>query len=129
MDFQCNLNTGQCKCHPKFSGTKCTECTRGHWNYPHCSPCDCFLPGTDDSTCDLETKKCSCIDQTGQCTCKVCAAEIQEGRKKKTLLSSMSIAVLTSVIYFCIIKLKRMTYKNSLPDAETFPDIQISTAF
>lgn len=71
LDFQCNINTGQCNCHPKFSGAKCTECSRGYWNYPHCDPCDCFLPGTDDATCDSETKKCACMDQTGQCTCKV----------------------------------------------------------
>ncbi|XP_005859038.1 PREDICTED: laminin subunit alpha-2 isoform X3 [Myotis brandtii] len=71
LDFQCNINTGQCNCHPKFSGAKCTECSRGYWNYPHCDPCDCFLPGTDDATCDSETKRCACMDQTGQCTCKV----------------------------------------------------------
>ncbi|XP_036901675.1 laminin subunit alpha-2 isoform X3 [Sturnira hondurensis] len=71
LDFQCNVNTGQCNCHPKFSGAKCTECSSGHWNYPHCTPCDCFLPGTEEATCDSETKKCSCIDRTGQCTCKV----------------------------------------------------------
>ncbi|XP_029416828.1 laminin subunit alpha-2 isoform X2 [Nannospalax galili] len=71
LDFQCNVNTGQCNCHPKFSGAQCTECSRGHWNYPHCSLCECFLPGTDATTCDPETKKCSCSDQTGQCTCKV----------------------------------------------------------
>uniref|UniRef100_A0A2K5E5S5 Laminin subunit alpha-2 n=1 Tax=Aotus nancymaae TaxID=37293 RepID=A0A2K5E5S5_AOTNA len=71
LDFQCNVNTGQCNCHPKFSGAKCTECNQGHWNYPRCNLCDCFLPGTDATTCDLETKKCSCSDQTGQCTCKV----------------------------------------------------------
>ncbi|XP_060046469.1 laminin subunit alpha-2 [Erinaceus europaeus] len=71
LDFKCNRNTGQCNCHPKFSGAKCTECRRGHWNYPHCIPCDCFLPGTDSTTCDSETKECYCSDQTGQCTCKV----------------------------------------------------------
>lgn len=71
LDFQCNINTGQCNCHPKFSGAKCAECNRGHWNYPHCSLCDCFLPGTNAATCDPETQKCSCSDQTGQCTCKV----------------------------------------------------------
>uniref|UniRef100_A0A8C4LN61 Laminin subunit alpha-2 n=1 Tax=Equus asinus asinus TaxID=83772 RepID=A0A8C4LN61_EQUAS len=71
LDFQCNINTGQCKCRPKFSGTRCTECNRGHWNFPHCTACACFLPGTDGSTCDSETRRCSCVDQTGQCTCKV----------------------------------------------------------
>ncbi|XP_012516246.1 PREDICTED: laminin subunit alpha-2 [Propithecus coquereli] len=71
LDLQCNVNTGQCNCHPKFSGAKCAECNRGHWNFPHCNLCDCFLPGTVAATCDSETKKCSCSDQTGQCTCKV----------------------------------------------------------
>ncbi|XP_071074759.1 laminin subunit alpha-2 [Dasypus novemcinctus] len=71
LDFQCNVNTGQCNCRPKFSGAKCTECNLGHWNYPHCNLCDCFLPGTDEATCDSEAKKCSCNDHTGQCTCKV----------------------------------------------------------
>nr|XP_048281070.1 laminin subunit alpha-2 isoform X2 [Myodes glareolus] len=71
LDSQCNVNTGQCNCHPKFSGMRCSECTRGHWNYPHCSLCECFLPGTDATTCDSETRRCSCSDQTGQCTCKV----------------------------------------------------------
>lgn len=71
LDSQCNINTGQCNCRPKFSGLRCSECNRGHWNYPHCSVCECFLPGTDAITCDSETGKCSCSDQTGQCTCKV----------------------------------------------------------
>ncbi|XP_075802968.1 laminin subunit alpha-2 isoform X1 [Microtus pennsylvanicus] len=71
LDSQCNVNTGQCNCHPKFSGMRCSECNRGHWNYPHCSLCECFLPGTDATSCDSETKRCSCSDQTGQCTCKV----------------------------------------------------------
>ncbi|XP_028733208.1 laminin subunit alpha-2 isoform X6 [Peromyscus leucopus] len=71
LDSQCNINTGQCNCRPKFSGLRCSECNRGHWNYPHCSVCECFLPGTDATTCDSETGKCSCSDQTGQCTCKV----------------------------------------------------------
>ncbi|XP_035296219.1 laminin subunit alpha-2 isoform X4 [Cricetulus griseus] len=71
LDSQCNVNTGQCSCHSKFSGMRCSECNRGHWNYPHCSLCQCFLPGTDATSCDSETRKCSCSDQTGQCTCKV----------------------------------------------------------
>ncbi|CAH6778160.1 Lama2 [Phodopus roborovskii] len=71
LDSQCNANTGQCSCHPKFSGMRCSECQRGHWNYPRCSLCQCFLPGTDATTCDSETRKCACSDQTGQCTCKV----------------------------------------------------------
>lgn len=79
---QCNANTGQCSCHPKFSGMKCSECSRGHWNYPLCSLCDCFLPGTDAATCDSETGKCSCSDQTGQCTCKVRVTERLQGKSR-----------------------------------------------
>ncbi|XP_077018985.1 laminin subunit alpha-2 isoform X2 [Tamandua tetradactyla] len=71
LGLQCHLSTGQCNCHPKFSGAKCTQCSLGHWNFPHCNLCDCFLPGTDDATCDSDTNKCACSDQTGQCVCKV----------------------------------------------------------
>ncbi|NXJ95351.1 LAMA2 protein, partial [Corythaixoides concolor] len=68
---QCDLNTGCCFCHPEFSGDKCTECRLGYWNYPQCVACQCFLAGTDPQSCDTELGKCSCVDHTGQCSCKV----------------------------------------------------------
>ncbi|KAF5920031.1 hypothetical protein HPG69_014397 [Diceros bicornis minor] len=86
LGFQCNINTGQCKCRPKFSGARCTECNRGHWNFPYCTPCDCFLPGTDGATCDAETKKCSCVDQTGQCSCKFISLVTSPLWTRKTLI-------------------------------------------
>ncbi|XP_053879086.1 laminin subunit alpha-2 isoform X6 [Malaclemys terrapin pileata] len=71
LSFQCNSDTGCCSCHPKFSGDKCTQCRPGYWRYPQCIPCDCLLAGTDPQTCDAEMEKCSCVDGTGQCSCKV----------------------------------------------------------
>uniref|UniRef100_A0A674J3X9 Laminin subunit alpha 2 n=1 Tax=Terrapene triunguis TaxID=2587831 RepID=A0A674J3X9_9SAUR len=71
LSFQCNSDTGCCSCHPKFSGDKCTQCRPGYWKYPQCIPCDCLLAGTDPQTCDAEMEKCSCVDGTGQCSCKV----------------------------------------------------------
>ncbi|GAB0186673.1 laminin subunit alpha-2 [Grus japonensis] len=71
LSSQCDLNTGCCFCRPEFSGDKCTECRLGYWNYPQCVACHCFLAGTDPQSCDTELGKCSCIDHTGQCSCKV----------------------------------------------------------
>ncbi|KAM6279709.1 laminin subunit alpha-2 [Porphyrio hochstetteri] len=71
LSSQCDLNTGCCFCRPEFSGDKCTECRLGYWNYPQCVACQCFLAGTDPQSCDAELGKCSCIDHTGQCSCKV----------------------------------------------------------
>ncbi|KAM9261102.1 laminin subunit alpha-2 [Cariama cristata] len=70
LSSQCDLNTGCCFCRPEFSGDKCTECRLGYWNYPQCVACQCFLAGTDPQSCDTELEKCSCIDHTGQCSCK-----------------------------------------------------------
>uniref|UniRef100_A0A663E589 Laminin subunit alpha-2 n=1 Tax=Aquila chrysaetos chrysaetos TaxID=223781 RepID=A0A663E589_AQUCH len=71
LSSQCDLNTGCCFCRPEFSGDKCAECRLGYWNYPQCVACQCFLAGTDPQSCDTELAKCSCIDHTGQCSCKV----------------------------------------------------------
>ncbi|NWU64822.1 LAMA2 protein, partial [Pterocles burchelli] len=71
LSSQCDFNTGCCFCRPEFSGDKCTECRLGYWNYPQCVACQCFLAGTDPQSCDTELGKCSCIDHTGQCSCKV----------------------------------------------------------
>uniref|UniRef100_A0A8C0V493 Laminin subunit alpha-2 n=1 Tax=Cyanistes caeruleus TaxID=156563 RepID=A0A8C0V493_CYACU len=70
LSSQCDLNTGCCFCRPEFSGDKCSECRLGYWNYPHCVACQCFPAGTDPQSCDTEGK-CSCIDHSGQCSCKV----------------------------------------------------------
>ncbi|XP_065536989.1 laminin subunit alpha-2 isoform X6 [Lathamus discolor] len=71
LSSQCDLNTGCCFCRPEFSGDKCTECRLGFWNYPQCVACQCFSAGTDPHSCDTELGKCSCVDHTGQCSCKV----------------------------------------------------------
>ncbi|XP_057264913.1 laminin subunit alpha-2 isoform X5 [Pezoporus wallicus] len=71
LSSQCDLNTGCCFCRPEFSGDKCTECRLGFWNYPQCVACQCFPAGTDPHSCDTELGKCSCVDHSGQCSCKV----------------------------------------------------------
>ncbi|XP_061234267.1 laminin subunit alpha-2 isoform X7 [Neopsephotus bourkii] len=71
LSSQCDLNTGCCFCRPEFSGDKCTECRLGFWNYPQCVACQCFAAGTDPHSCDTELGKCSCVDHSGQCSCKV----------------------------------------------------------
>lgn len=71
LSSQCDLNTGCCFCRPEFSGDKCTECRLGYWNYPQCIACQCVQSGTDPQTCETELGKCSCVDHTGQCSCKV----------------------------------------------------------
>uniref|UniRef100_A0A8B9UA09 Laminin subunit alpha-2 n=1 Tax=Anas zonorhyncha TaxID=75864 RepID=A0A8B9UA09_9AVES len=71
LSSQCDLNTGCCFCRPEFSGDKCTECRLGYWNYPQCIACQCVHSGTDPQTCETELGKCSCVDRTGQCNCKV----------------------------------------------------------
>ncbi|NWJ04763.1 LAMA2 protein, partial [Crypturellus undulatus] len=71
LSSQCDVNTGCCFCRPEFSGEKCTECRLGYWSYPQCVACECFLPGTNPQSCEAELEKCSCVDRTGQCSCKL----------------------------------------------------------
>uniref|UniRef100_A0A8C6VI31 Laminin subunit alpha 2 n=1 Tax=Naja naja TaxID=35670 RepID=A0A8C6VI31_NAJNA len=71
LSFQCNPDTGCCFCRPEFSGDKCTECRLGYRNFPQCIVCECLVAGTEPQTCDTEMEKCSCVDHTGQCTCKM----------------------------------------------------------
>ncbi|NWI15207.1 LAMA2 protein, partial [Crypturellus soui] len=71
LSSQCDVNTGCCFCRPEFSGEKCTECRLGYWSYPQCVACECFVPGTNPQSCDGELEKCSCVDRTGQCSCKL----------------------------------------------------------
>lgn len=66
---QCNLTTGLCQCKPNFEGAQCDRCAAGHYGYPHCHKCDCFVPGTKPETCD-SNGICGC-SPTGQCACKV----------------------------------------------------------
>ncbi|XP_010705705.1 laminin subunit alpha-2-like [Meleagris gallopavo] len=70
LSSQCDLNTGCCFCRPEFSGDKCTECRLGYWNYPQCIACQCVLSGTDPRSCDTDLETCSCVNHTGQCSCK-----------------------------------------------------------
>ncbi|NXK18550.1 LAMA2 protein, partial [Arenaria interpres] len=70
LSSQCDLNTGCCFCRPEFSGDKCSECRSGYWNYPQCLACQCVLAGTDPRSCDTELGRCSCVDHSGQCSCK-----------------------------------------------------------
>ncbi|XP_062428549.1 laminin subunit alpha-2 isoform X4 [Rhea pennata] len=71
LSSQCDINTGCCYCRGEFSGERCTECRLGYWNYPRCVACECFMPGSSPQTCDAELEKCSCVDHTGQCSCKI----------------------------------------------------------
>uniref|UniRef100_A0A8B9EMM7 Laminin subunit alpha-2 n=1 Tax=Anser cygnoides TaxID=8845 RepID=A0A8B9EMM7_ANSCY len=82
LSSQCDLNTGCCFCRPEFSGDKCTECRLGYWNYPQCIACQCVQSGTDPQTCETELGKCSCVDHTGQCSCKVNVEGVQCDRCK-----------------------------------------------
>ncbi|XP_078505044.1 laminin subunit alpha-2 isoform X4 [Lissotriton helveticus] len=69
LSFQCNPDTGCCFCLPNFSGDKCEECKLGFRSYPQCIACDCLPAGSEAHTCTAD--KCSCADETGQCSCKV----------------------------------------------------------
>ncbi|XP_050565519.1 laminin subunit alpha-2 [Cygnus atratus] len=82
LSSQCDVNTGCCFCRPEFSGDKCTECRLGYWNYPQCIACQCVQSGTDPQTCETELGKCSCVDHTGQCSCKVNVEGVQCDRCK-----------------------------------------------
>uniref|UniRef100_A0A8D0L6L7 Laminin subunit alpha-2 n=1 Tax=Sphenodon punctatus TaxID=8508 RepID=A0A8D0L6L7_SPHPU len=71
LSLQCNPDTGCCFCRPEFAGERCTECRLGYRSYPQCIACECLQEGTEPHTCDSEMEKCSCVDPTGQCSCKV----------------------------------------------------------
>ena len=73
---QCDLDTGKCRCLEGFQGDKCDRCSIGHYNFPHCWPCNCDGKGTKPSECNDRKDSCSC-DLSGGCECK----SLVEGKK------------------------------------------------
>ncbi|XP_060106614.1 multiple epidermal growth factor-like domains protein 9 [Heteronotia binoei] len=76
----CNMTTGQCRCHKGYSGQQCDECEAGYYPEPssgRCLACGCHSAGAVSSSCD----------NSGICQCKAGAmgpkcAECQEGYSK-----------------------------------------------
>lgn len=69
-DNDCDLVTGQCKCHPNTYGRECDQCQPGFWNFPNCQMCEC---NGHSQTCDPYSGECiACQDFTAGYNCNKC---------------------------------------------------------
>ncbi|KAG0726288.1 Laminin subunit alpha-2 [Chionoecetes opilio] len=68
LSRQCDARTGHCKCKDGNEGERCGRCSHGFYGFPICSPCNCFVGGTNPQNCDGQGR-CQC-DERGQCPCK-----------------------------------------------------------
>ncbi|KRZ88222.1 Laminin-like protein epi-1 [Trichinella sp. T8] len=62
FDGNCAPDTGKCFCKDRFQEPNCDACSFGHYDFPECKPCECFINGTSDALCSP--------DHIGQCHCK-----------------------------------------------------------
>ena len=71
----CDHMTGQCPCLPNVEGTRCDQCSLGHYGLSGgsgCTLCNCNPQGSVDSQCDLETGQCSCRPGVTGSLCDQC---------------------------------------------------------
>ncbi|KAL1517260.1 hypothetical protein ABEB36_001047 [Hypothenemus hampei] len=69
----CAENSGQCECRKEFQPPNCDSCSFGHYDYPNCKPCGCYLNGTINQQCSPFDGLCSCKENFGGDDCKQCA--------------------------------------------------------
>ncbi|XP_046857306.1 laminin subunit alpha-3-like isoform X2 [Xenia sp. Carnegie-2017] len=60
--FVCNPLNGNCPCKRGYSSKRCTKCSKGYYNYPRCTRCECSTLGAISPT--------SCRRRGGQCRCR-----------------------------------------------------------
>jgi len=71
LSAYCEQRGGQCACRPGVGGLRCTSCGRGTYGLGldgSCLPCNCSAAGTVGGAAE-------CDPHTGQCVCKVRAAD------------------------------------------------------
>ncbi|XP_053566671.1 laminin subunit alpha-2 isoform X2 [Bombina bombina] len=69
--FDCD-HSGQCRCQPGVTGSKCDRCARGFYDFQEggCTPCECPHVGNN---CDADTGHCVCPPNTIGEQCDKCA--------------------------------------------------------
>ncbi|KAM4771006.1 laminin subunit alpha-2 [Rhinophrynus dorsalis] len=69
--FDCD-DSGQCRCQPGVTGSKCDHCARGFFDFQEggCTPCECPHVGNN---CDADTGHCVCPPNTIGEQCDKCA--------------------------------------------------------
>ncbi|TNN39886.1 Laminin subunit alpha-2 [Liparis tanakae] len=69
--FDCD-ESGQCRCQPGVTTSKCDRCGRGFFNFQEggCTPCQCSHVGNN---CDTTTGQCICPPNTIGERCDYCA--------------------------------------------------------
>ncbi|XP_062584554.1 usherin-like isoform X1 [Saccostrea cucullata] len=75
----CDSLTGQCQCRQSntgITGRTCEECQEGFYGFNSrlgtCSPCECEVAGSLNSTCDIITGKCFCKQFVEGRRCDAC---------------------------------------------------------
>ncbi|CAG9860176.1 unnamed protein product [Phyllotreta striolata] len=69
----CSEGSGRCECRKEFTPPNCDSCSFGHYGYPDCKPCDCYLNGTRDLQCAPQHGDCTCLSNYGGKFCRECA--------------------------------------------------------
>ncbi|XP_066250557.1 laminin subunit alpha isoform X1 [Euwallacea similis] len=69
----CAEGSGKCECRKEFSPPDCTSCSFGHFGFPDCRPCECFINGTFNQQCSKDDGICNCKENFGGNDCKECA--------------------------------------------------------
>lgn len=69
----CEEETGRCECRVEFQEPYCDSCSEGHFGYPNCRPCECFLNGTNGYHCESTDGKCPCKPNFDGDFCRECA--------------------------------------------------------
>lgn len=70
----CAQGLGQCECKKEFQPPLCDSCSFGHYGYPKCRECDCYLNGTYNFQCEPTEGQCPCLFNFGGTTCRECAS-------------------------------------------------------
>ncbi|KRZ28597.1 Laminin-like protein epi-1 [Trichinella pseudospiralis] len=73
FDGNCAPDTGKCFCKNRFQQPNCDACSFGHYNFPECKPCECFVNGTTDALCSPDhVGHCHCKENFGGLLCREC---------------------------------------------------------
>ena len=76
----CDSITGECVCRVSngIGGTRCDQCLPEFFNFTRatgsCTPCDCNIAGSLDSTCNSRTGQCYCKQFVTGTKCNTCVA-------------------------------------------------------
>ncbi|XP_075883000.1 laminin subunit alpha-5 isoform X3 [Nelusetta ayraudi] len=72
----CDPHTGQCRCKPGITGTRCDRCEDGAYGFDACSGChrcDCDASAALLQPCDPQSGRCACQPGVNGPSCRQCA--------------------------------------------------------